>query len=70
MCAICERITVAGPEIVRVRLTSAAYAHGLALALPEKVAMARPAGTGRRRAIETYLTVIVGRAERALIRSA
>jgi hypothetical protein len=42
--AICERIVVAGPEIVRVRLTSAAYAHGLALALPEKVAMARPTG--------------------------
>jgi hypothetical protein len=39
-----ERITVAGPEIVGVRLTAAAYAHGLALALPEKVAMARPTG--------------------------
>ncbi len=35
--AICERILVAGPEIVRVRLTAAAYAQGLALALPEKV---------------------------------
>jgi hypothetical protein len=42
--AIYERIVIAGPEIVRVRLTSAAYAHGLALALPEKVAMARPTG--------------------------
>ncbi len=42
MHAIYERITVAGPEIVGVRLTAAAYAHGLALALPEKVAMARP----------------------------
>jgi hypothetical protein len=40
--AIYERITVAGPEIVGVRLTAAAYTHGLALALPEKVAMARP----------------------------
>jgi hypothetical protein len=39
-----ERIVVAGPEIVRVRLTSAAYAHGLALALPEKAAIARPTG--------------------------
>ncbi len=39
-----ERITVAGPEIVGVRLTEAAYAHGLALALPEKVAVARPTG--------------------------
>ena len=37
-----ERSTVAGPEIVGVRLTQAASAHGLALALPEKVEMARP----------------------------
>ncbi len=37
MHAVYERITVAGPEIVGVRLTAAAYAHGLALALPEKV---------------------------------
>jgi hypothetical protein len=44
MHAIYDRITVAGPEIVGVRLTQAAYAHGLALALPEKVAMARPTG--------------------------
>ncbi len=35
--AIYERIVVAGLEIVRVRLTSAAYAHGLALALPERL---------------------------------
>ena len=42
--AIYDRITVAGPEIVGVRLTQAAYAHGLALALPEKVEMARPTG--------------------------
>jgi hypothetical protein len=47
MHAIYERITVAGPEIVGVRLTAAAYAHGLALALPEKVVMARPTGFGR-----------------------
>ncbi len=45
--AIYDRITVAGPEIVGVRLTQAAYAHGLALALHEKVAMARPTGVGR-----------------------
>ena len=44
MHAIYERITVAGPEIIGVRLTQAAYAHGLALALPEKVEMARPTG--------------------------
>ena len=42
--AIYDRITVAGPEIVGVRLTQAAYAHGVALALPEKVALARPTG--------------------------
>ena len=47
MHAIYERITVAGPEIVGVRLTTAAYAHGLALALPEKVVMARTTGVGR-----------------------
>jgi hypothetical protein len=44
MHAIYERITVAGPEIVGVRLTQAAYAHGSALALPEKAEMARPTG--------------------------
>ncbi len=44
MHAIYDRITSAGPEIVAVRLTQSAYAHGLALALPEKVAMARPTG--------------------------
>ncbi len=47
MHAIYEQITVAGPEIVGVRLTAAAYAHGLALALPEKVEMARPTGFNR-----------------------
>ena len=36
MHAIYDRIRVAGPEIVGVRLTQAAYAHGLALALPER----------------------------------
>ena len=41
--AIYERIVVAGPRIVSVRLTPAAYSHGLALALPEAV-MARPEG--------------------------
>ena len=44
MRAVYERITVARPEIVGVRLTAAAYPHGLALALPEKVEMARPTG--------------------------
>ena len=59
--AIYERITVAGPEIVGVRLTAAAYAHGLALALPEKVEMARPTGVGR--ALATYDMPIEGRNE-------
>ena len=40
--AIYERIVVAGRSFVSARLTPAAYAHGLALALPEKVVMARP----------------------------
>ena len=61
MPAIYDRITVAGPEIVGVRLTVAAYAHGLALALPEKVEMARPTGVGR--AITTYDMPIEGRDE-------
>ena len=42
--AIYDRIVVTGKGIVSVRLTPAAYAHGLALALPTKVAMARPTG--------------------------
>jgi len=45
--AIYERIVVSGRKIVSVRLTPAAYAHGLALALPDKVAMARPTGVRR-----------------------
>ena len=59
--AIYDRITVAGPEIVGVRLTQAAYAHGLALALREKVEMARPTGVGR--ALATCAIPIEGRDE-------
>ena len=48
--AVYERIEVAGPGFVGADLTPEAYAHGLALALPETV-MASPAGlepaTGR-----------------------
>ena len=44
MHAIYDRITVAGPVIVGVRLTQAAYAHGSARALPEQVELARPTG--------------------------
>jgi len=40
--AIYERIVVAGREFVSARLTPAAYAHGLALALPQVVVEARP----------------------------
>ena len=59
--AVYDRITVAGPESVGVRLTQAAYAHGLALALPEKVGLARPTGVGR--ALATYEIPIEGRDE-------
>ena len=61
MHAIYERITVPGPEIVGVRLTAAAYGHGLALALPEKVSIARPTGVGR--AMTTYGMPIENRDE-------
>ncbi len=42
--AIYERIVVTGRTIVSIRLTPSAYAHGLAVALPDKVALARPTG--------------------------
>ena len=41
--AVYERIVIAGPRFVGLRLTPAAYRHGLALVLPEDV-MARPTG--------------------------
>jgi hypothetical protein len=47
-------------SIVSVRLTQAAYANGLALALPQ-VVMARPEGVGRE--ISTYTLPIEGRDE-------
>ena len=59
--AIYDRMVVAGPEIVAVPLTPAAYAHGSALALPEEAAMARPTGVGR--ALATYRIPIEGRDE-------
>jgi hypothetical protein len=46
---------------VSVRLTPSAYAHGLALALPEKVVLARPTGVGR--ALTAYRMPIEGRHE-------
>jgi hypothetical protein len=42
--AIYDRIVVAGRRIVSARLTPSAYTDGFALALPEKVAVARPTG--------------------------
>jgi hypothetical protein len=58
--AIYEQIVVTGWRIMSVRLTPSAYAHGLALALPDAV-MARPTGVGR--AITTYSMPIEGRDE-------
>ena len=40
-----------------IRLTTAAYAHGLALALPEEVEMARPTGFDRADAISIRIPV-------------
>ncbi len=59
--AIYERIVVTGREIVSVRLTPSASAHGLAVVLPTKVALARPTGVGR--ALATYDIPIEGRDE-------
>ena len=62
--AIYERIAVTGRRIVSVRLTPSAYAHGLALALPTKVALARPTGFGRTRTHSGFLLIpIEGAAE-------
>lgn len=58
--AVYARIVIEGPRFVGLRLTPAAYRHGLALALPEAV-MARPTGVGR--AITTYDMRIEGRDE-------
>jgi len=44
--AVYERIVIEGPRVVSLRLTPAAYRHGLALALPD-AGMARPEGVGR-----------------------
>jgi len=55
-----ERTVVAGPTLVSARLTPAAYAHGLALELPQ-VLLASPASVGR--ALATYDLPIEGRDE-------
>jgi hypothetical protein len=58
--AVYEGIVIEGPRFVGLRLTPAAYRHGLALALPE-AAMARPTGVGP--AITAYDMPIEGRDE-------
>jgi hypothetical protein len=55
--AIYDQIVVTGREIVSVRLTPSAYAHGLALALPTKVALARPTGVERADAINNRIPI-------------
>ena len=59
--AIYERIVVTWRTIVSIRLTPSAYARGLAVALPTKVALAHPTGVGR--ALATYDIPIEGRDE-------
>jgi hypothetical protein len=61
--AVYERIVVSGREIVSVSLTPSVYAHGMALALPEKVVLARPTGVGRAISTYTYRIPIEGRDE-------
>ena len=58
--AVYERIVIEGPRFVGLRLTPAAYRHGLALAAPDAV-MARPTGVGR--ALTAYDMPIEGRDE-------
>ena len=57
--AIYDQIVVTGREIVSVRLTPSAYAHGLALALPTKVALARPTGVGRGHAHSGFRQILI-----------
>jgi len=60
--ALFTRITVADGQIVKEELTPWARRHGLALALPEHVAVARRAGVGRAPAT-SYRVSIVGRSD-------
>ena len=55
--AIYEQIVVTGRTIVSIRLTPAAYAHGRAVALPTKVALARPTGFKRADAISIQIPI-------------
>jgi hypothetical protein len=56
--AIYERIVIEGPRFVGLRLTPAAYRHGLALALPEAV-MARPTGVRRAHAHLGFRQILI-----------
>ncbi len=49
MQAVYEGVTVRGEDFVSVRLTAEAYAHGLALALPEEVSVPAIPARGRPR---------------------
>ena len=53
-----ERIVIEWPRFVVLRLTPAAYRHGLALALPEAV-MARPTGVGRAHAHSGFRLLLI-----------
>ena len=52
MQSIYESVTVRGDQFVSVRLTDEAYAHGLAVALPQEVQVPPMPGRGRPRKIE------------------
>ena len=69
-----EEIVVRGAEFVSVRLSPEAYAHGLALALPQEVvvaplpsrgrprknmALARPTGVGRAHAHSGFRQILI-----------
>ena len=60
---IYEEIVVTGRKIMSIRVTPSAYAHGLALALPDKVAMARPTGVGRAHAHSGFRQIPIEGAE-------
>jgi hypothetical protein len=54
--AVYESIVIEGPRFVGLRLTPAAYRHGLALALRHAV-MARPTGVERADAINIRIPI-------------
>ena len=61
--AIYERIVVTGRTIVSIRLTPSAYAHGLAVALPQKVEVARLTGFGRGRTHSGFRQILIEAAD-------